>query len=264
MTNIRFPLSREINMIKFFRKIRQNLLSEEKTGKYFKYAIGEIILVVIGILIALSINNWNENRKSRNSEKQYLLALKEEFSFNKDELKSIMNRNNLNFDYALKILDNTGPENPEITEEEFGSLLTNSLSIEIQFDPNQGVIDEIINSGKLAIFTNKELKFLLSSWSGILFRVRLQEKELLNMRSRTIEMVRNKANLRKVLGAKLDVFEIKQTKFGQGNLHLLKSVSFDGHITRVATMSSSLNTSYYPKLVEKIDEILVLINNEIK
>jgi len=50
-------------MIKFFRKIRQNLLMENKTGKYFKYAIGEIVLVVIGILIALSINNWNERKK---------------------------------------------------------------------------------------------------------------------------------------------------------------------------------------------------------
>ena len=48
-------------MIKFFRKIRQNLLMENKTGKYFKYAIGEIVLVVIGIFIALSINNWNDN-----------------------------------------------------------------------------------------------------------------------------------------------------------------------------------------------------------
>ena len=50
-------------MIKFFRKIRQNLLMENKTGKYFKYAIGEIVLVVIGILIALQINNWNEDNK---------------------------------------------------------------------------------------------------------------------------------------------------------------------------------------------------------
>lgn len=50
-------------MIKFFRKIRKNLLSEGKTGKYLKYAVGEIVLVVIGILIALQINNWNENRK---------------------------------------------------------------------------------------------------------------------------------------------------------------------------------------------------------
>tara|TARA_R110001592_G_scaffold342014_1_gene631524 strand:- start:125 stop:847 length:723 start_codon:yes stop_codon:yes gene_type:complete len=50
-------------MIKFFRKIRQNLLVENKTGKYLKYAFGEIVLVVIGILIALSVNNWNEKRK---------------------------------------------------------------------------------------------------------------------------------------------------------------------------------------------------------
>jgi hypothetical protein len=52
-------------MIKLFRNIRKNLLNEGKTSKYFKYAIGEIILVVIGILIALQINNWNENRKEK-------------------------------------------------------------------------------------------------------------------------------------------------------------------------------------------------------
>ena len=59
-------------MIKFFRKIRQKLLSKGKTGKYLKYAIGEIILVVIGILIALQINNWNERRKFKNVEKTVL------------------------------------------------------------------------------------------------------------------------------------------------------------------------------------------------
>tara|TARA_R110002051_G_scaffold13808_1_gene45538 strand:+ start:127 stop:888 length:762 start_codon:yes stop_codon:yes gene_type:complete len=62
-------------MIKFFRKIRQNLLTENKTGKYFKYAFGEIILVVIGILIALGINNWNENRVLKNSAEQTLLVI---------------------------------------------------------------------------------------------------------------------------------------------------------------------------------------------
>ena len=55
-------------MIKFYRKIRQNLISEGKTVKYFKYAIGEIVLVVIGILIALGINNWNDAQKMTRKE----------------------------------------------------------------------------------------------------------------------------------------------------------------------------------------------------
>lgn len=67
-------------MIKFFRVIRQNLLSEGKTGKYIKYAIGEILLVVIGILIALSINNWNENQKTKANIKNSLIALKNDLT----------------------------------------------------------------------------------------------------------------------------------------------------------------------------------------
>ena len=59
-------------MIKFFRHIRKSFLMENKTGKYFKYAIGEIVLVVIGILIALQINNWNENRKTNLKSQVYI------------------------------------------------------------------------------------------------------------------------------------------------------------------------------------------------
>ena len=63
-------------MIKFFRKIRQGLLEENKLSKYLLYAIGEIVLVVIGILIALSINNWNEGRKEKISESNILHEIK--------------------------------------------------------------------------------------------------------------------------------------------------------------------------------------------
>ena len=59
-------------MIKFFRHIRKSLLMENKTGRYFKYAIGEIFLVVIGILIALQVNNFNESRKNKNREVEIL------------------------------------------------------------------------------------------------------------------------------------------------------------------------------------------------
>lgn len=63
-------------MIKLFRKIRQTLLSDGKTGQYLKYAVGEIVLVVIGILIALQINNWNQARKDNKALNEYLIKIK--------------------------------------------------------------------------------------------------------------------------------------------------------------------------------------------
>ena len=77
-------------MIKFFRKIRQNLLMENKTGKYLKYAIGEIVLVVIGILIALQINNWNENRKDNNEEIAILENLDKNLILAKKQSESLI------------------------------------------------------------------------------------------------------------------------------------------------------------------------------
>ena len=62
-------------MIKVFRQIRQQLLMDNKTGKYFNYAIGEIVLVMIGILLALQVNNWNENRKRTKTEVKLLTEL---------------------------------------------------------------------------------------------------------------------------------------------------------------------------------------------
>ena len=65
-------------MIKFFRHIRKDLMVKNKTGKYFKYAIGEILLVMIGILLALQVSNWNTKRVKNNLERTTLLQLKDD------------------------------------------------------------------------------------------------------------------------------------------------------------------------------------------
>lgn len=78
-------------MIKFFRQLRQKLVAEGKSATYFKYAIGEIVLVVIGILIALQLNNWNELRKRRNLEIEIYKELYRDIDLTREEVENDRN-----------------------------------------------------------------------------------------------------------------------------------------------------------------------------
>jgi len=100
-------------MIKFFRNIRKHLINEGKTSKYLKYAIGEIVLVVIGILIALQINNWNAERQAKiETEAIRQSNLQEIYEDLKTDLVSFdtilnqLERQKTASKYVLAILDN--------------------------------------------------------------------------------------------------------------------------------------------------------------
>ena len=88
-------------MIKFFRKIRYNLMEQNKTTKYFKYAIGEIALVMIGILLAIQANNWNVDRIARIEINQSLNKLLIELDQDSAELNIRINANN---EYFILVL----------------------------------------------------------------------------------------------------------------------------------------------------------------
>jgi len=96
-------------MIKFFRKIRQKLLSENKFSKYLLYAIGEIILVVFGILIALQINNWNQDKIDSKIEKELLSELLENLSINTERLENSITEEYetaRSIDFVVEVLEN--------------------------------------------------------------------------------------------------------------------------------------------------------------
>ncbi|QTN38694.1 hypothetical protein HZ996_05845 [Cryomorphaceae bacterium] len=104
-------------MIRFFRKIKQSLLAEGKTGAYLKYAVGETVLVVIGILIALQINNWNAERKYRAQEKDLLEGIKEDLLESKKEIEETISLNDstvYRYRYILKNFENNEGVTPEL------------------------------------------------------------------------------------------------------------------------------------------------------
>jgi hypothetical protein len=155
-------------MIKFFRKIRYDLIEKNKTGKYLKYAIGEIILVVIGILIALSINNWNENLKKRKSEQIILQQLNQEFIKNKSDLEYTINGHKK----ALNALNRFISFFPISLND---TSILDSLNLDFgqmhrvyTFNPSNSIINTVTNNSSIDIITDEELRFLLQSWNGIL------------------------------------------------------------------------------------------------
>ena len=155
-------------MIKFFRKIRQNLIMENdtarKTRKYLMYAIGEITLVMIGILLALQINNWNIDRIERKNEGMILKDLKVEFLENLKDAERVFNGNEGIVNAISTIQKNIAQENYQ--RREIDSLMYFVFDW-FDYTPKPGASDNLINSGNLNLIRNKELRKLLTFWSSV-------------------------------------------------------------------------------------------------
>ena len=152
-------------MIKFFRKIRQNLLSEGKTGKYLKYAVGEIVLVVIGILIALQINNWNENRKNNIAEADYYCRILDDFELNEkliDDTTELIN-NKIELCKELILDLNKIPNERDEILNKFVIALRQDV-----FVPSNIAFEDITSSGQLKLLTDLKLKNRLIQHSTFL------------------------------------------------------------------------------------------------
>ena len=170
-------------MIKFFRKIRQNLLMENKTGKYFKYAIGEIVLVVIGILIALQVSNWNEKRNNANAEVIILQDLNTELKSNITSLENIIyeHQNSLNAAIEVRSLIKDSIRLITMSNENLNSILK-TMNYNWTYDPKLGILNSTINSGKMDLIQNKEIRYMLSSIQESIIDANESTEEIGNMR----------------------------------------------------------------------------------
>ncbi len=150
-------------MILFFRKIRQKLLIENNSGKYLKYALGEIFLVMIGILLAFQVNSWNQERLNRLEEKTVLTNLHHEFLENQKALKNAIsiNSNALNANITLGSL--MGEERSIIEKHNLDSLFYHSLPA-VEYLPSDHAISNIIQGGKENLITNPKINSLLARW----------------------------------------------------------------------------------------------------
>ncbi|WP_163706905.1 DUF6090 family protein [Mangrovibacterium lignilyticum] len=141
--------------MKFFRKIRQSLLSDGKTVRYLKYAIGEITLVVIGILIALSINNWNQNRLVQKEEMGYYKNIKRQLIEDSDIITNNINFNRFyykQYQYAIELIENDDRSNLDSL-----AVITINLLEYSDFHQETNAYQALVNSGEIKIINNQAI-----------------------------------------------------------------------------------------------------------
>jgi hypothetical protein len=145
-------------MINFFRKIRRKLADDNKPLKYMRYAIGEILLVVIGILIALQINTFNQNRINKKSEQYYLGQMSQDLIA--DSL--FLHQEKVNFEKSLPTIQNFLTElHKDNNRERFNVAFRNYINdvlLPLSFVANTATYDEMKSSAKLGIISDKVLR----------------------------------------------------------------------------------------------------------
>jgi hypothetical protein len=248
-------------------------MSENKTGNYFKYAIGEIILVVIGILIALSINNWNEERKERQEERLALKSLHSEFLESRELFNRSQSHHTTIFDgmrYLLKILDEKRV-NESLVDSIYLSLNTSAWSSGT-FEPSRGIVNALINSGKQNIISNDILKSHLIKWKdqviGFQNRERLvQEYKFTYLFPAISRMTQLPSKLkRSELKARYDINNVNKADV---DLNIFQSKMFYNYLNQCWNYSQGIlvegrSTSSGKKVKETLDTIILLIEKELE
>ncbi|WP_171032476.1 DUF6090 family protein [Winogradskyella algicola] len=245
---------------------------ENKIGKYFKYAVGEIVLVVIGILIALQINNWNEQRKEHSKEQALLKRLEKEFISNRNQLLDKIELRNTLIENCRQLLDYY--DDPENATRD--SILVYLSTIQPPtFDPIQ---NDLVSSGNIEILKDETLKQLLVNWSTDVIQLQEVEQVFFRFCEQRIYPHLNDVGIQRDVAythwkdAPKNLLESKQVKNlipGTSKLittttnELLKDSKLEGKVAWALTLNV-FNNQESQTLMKRINRILEVLESQIK
>ncbi|MDG5492811.1 DUF6090 family protein [Psychroserpens sp. SPM9] len=245
-------------MIKFFRKIRLNLLSEGNTSKYFKYAIGEIILVVIGILIALQINNWNDIRKEKNELKQYLAKISNNIVLDIKNLNVIKTRRQETNTACQKALANFQKDDYDLVV----NMHAANAFIDFYFAPNQSGYEALKNSSYLGKINGTRVDSLIDSYNTIVNKTISEENSYFNFIESMEVIWTSKYDMSEFISLYMNQNILNEEELDDNLKRKLKATfadeSFRSSVTRCAVQTQMIQ--YYDELIHTGKELI----NEIK
>jgi hypothetical protein len=231
------------------------MINKDNSKKYFKYAIGEIILVVIGILIALQINNWNVNRLEKIQENKILANLHIEFDENLKNLliiDSILNNTSASINI---IFDQFGKDPLDFNEHEIDSILSICLNSPT-WSPSEFVLNDLKNSGGLSKLHNEELKKLLFDWSRFFSQLSETQFQIENTNLDLIKFIKENGSLRNIDSFSKQ-FKYKRSLLFNQNKKLLSDYRFENYIDDKFYVLNAAKSEY-----KNAEELIIRILKE--
>ncbi|MDA0350457.1 MAG: DUF6090 family protein [Verrucomicrobia bacterium] len=246
-------------MLTFLRKIRRSLIETGSVQKYLLYAIGEIALVVIGILIALQINNWNEERKESILEQEYLARLEVAFEENAQlaerAVESGMEDSHLLEQFIQMTPEEAGQIPPDLAWEYLRALWRPNQFSEL----NNAALTNILNAGQLSVKVNPQLLTAFAEWRAITAKLAGQNNKLQDLDQEVTQP--------------LSLYPELQQEFSKADRSERSGVQLPGSVTRrirednevisraarKGQASRVLHGSMLPRIQQKSQELLELI-----
>ena len=250
--------------MRVFRKWRFDFIRENAIGRYALYALGEVLLIVVGILAALWIDNWNQEQREAQTEQFYLEGLRTEFHTSLAKLDTLIAVNRKTFDSSRQLLNRIPLSATQEEEAALSALLLDALSYEIAYNPNNSLLDEMLNSGRLPILSDPDLRKHLTSWEAFLESVRRQENTLRMMREAATEALLTSGG--RVLAMMEDVgmaerYVDSNRKIPEhDNLSALRSLPFENRLVLFMVTAESMEVNHYLPLREEVLVILKQID----
>jgi len=253
-------------MIKIFRKIRQNLLMENKTRKYFKYAIGEIVLVVIGILIALQINNWNERRKIQSNQEKYLTLLKIEAENNLKEIRNTKNEVSEMNMKQIVLYNLINIKQDTVTEKQLSESLFRIVSGFNNFKYENSVLSDLKSSGNLKNVLNDSLRKYLIALEPLVIEVQNQQDAVVDSRDKVRNYINENGSLKVIIDQSEEEERLglpKLSKSKKTNIDLLGQVEFENILILYIGVTNRIISTQYPEMENHLIKIIDIIDKKL-
>lgn len=241
------------------------MISEKRFSKYLVYALGEIALVVIGILLALQFNNLNEQSKINKDQTDYLRLLRHEMANNRkalqterEDLETVVHK----LRSFIMLMDRS---QEEVSEKELAVALSDIFNKNFQFKYENGVLTELLATGGLKNIVNNRIRNLLASWESRVQKVINQEQVVNRYIQKGNEVLEKKGSFRSIIDHtnENERWQIAKLPEPVSNLFILESQEFENILIIAIGTGEHLYKTVYPGLEKDLDMLIDLIDTEL-